>query len=79
MMSILFGLRNVSQHPISREEGEDTKTSKVFQCLEHVLEGEREINNNLNRVYHNLPVVSRNSRIRPKFLYNGEGKSAKIL
>jgi hypothetical protein len=41
MTSILFGLRNVSQHPIPREEGEDTKTSKVFQSLEHVLEGER--------------------------------------
>ena len=40
MMSILFGLCNVSQHPISRKEGEDTKTSKVFQRLEHVLVGE---------------------------------------
>ena len=59
MMSILFRLCNVSQHPIPREEGEDTKTSKVFQRLEHVLVGEREwkggrgresINYNLDRI-----------------------------
>ena len=42
MTSILFGLCNVSQHPISCEEGEDTKTSKVFQRLEHVLVSDRE-------------------------------------